>query len=94
MGPERVVQDAGEQPQRPSPVSWPYVSFRFLKWSRSAMTMATGCRLCGTAATFSEKERRLRRPVSVSVDACSWVSAMTRSKPIRAPASLARVVRS
>ena len=32
--------------------------------------------------------------MSVSVDACNWVSAMTRSKPIRAPASLASVVRS
>ena len=58
------------------------------------MATATGCRSCGTAATFSEKERRLSSPVSVSVDACSWVSAMTRSKPIRAPASLASVVRS
>ena len=33
-------------------------------------------------------------PVSVSVEACSCVSAMTRSNPIRAPASLANVVRS
>ncbi len=58
------------------------------------MATATGWRCAGTAATFCEKERRLKSPVSVSVEACSCVSAMTRSSPIRAPASLARVARS
>ena len=58
------------------------------------MATATGCRWFGTAANRSEKDRRLSSPVRVSVDACSWVSAMTRSSPMRAPASLARVARS
>ena len=58
------------------------------------MAIATGYRWAGIAWTRSEKDRRLSSPVSVSVEACNCVSAMTRSRPIRAPANLASVARS
>ena len=47
-----------------------------------------------TAATRCSNDRRFKRPVRLSVVAWSWVSAMTRSRPIRAPDSLASVSRS
>ncbi len=46
---------------------------------------------CGMLATCSENDRRFSSPVRLSVDAWSCVSAITRSSPMRAPASLASV---
>ena len=72
-----------------SPVSWPWVSFRFLNRSRSAITSAKSPPSARRTRALFSRLRRFMRPVRPSVEACICVSAMMRNMPSRFPAWLA-----
>jgi type II secretory pathway component PulK len=70
---------------RLSPVRWPWTSLIVLKPSRSTISIATARLRLPAAAissfTADDSERRLRKPVSGSVEASDWArfSAAVRS---------------